>query len=115
MRDLRRLGREALGLDDLTQLPTQCAVNARGDVAKLRFFSVHTDHDGIVLDCLQRPPADVDLHAPPPAASAAARRIMSSSPSVVSKRFTSSIGTQRTSAASSPAVIVSSSDSGKAR
>ena len=70
--------------------------------------------DRIGLDGRERADRDGDLHARSPRLSATARRIMSASPSVIGSRSTSSIFTQRTSAASLPAVIVSS-DSGKAR
>src|SRR5438876_986375 len=115
MRDVRGLGPEALGLENVGHLPVERAVDARGDVAQLALLRVHTDDDRVGPARLERSRNNVDLHDAPPAARAAARRIMSMSPSVVSSRSTSSIGTQRTSAASSPAVIVSSSDSGKAR
>src|SRR5258708_6173619 len=115
MRDVRGLAGEPLGFQDFGELPAERLVDASGRLAQPPLFRVHADDDRVSLDRLQRTFRDVDFHAPPPGASAAARRIMSMSPSVVSMRSTSSIGTQRTSAASSPAMIVSSSDSGKAR
>ena len=115
MRDLRGLGAKPLGLENIGHLTVERTVDARSHVAQLCLLRVDPDDDRVGPARLERSRNNVDLHDAPPAASAAARRIMSMSPSVVSSRSTSSIGTQRTSAASSPAVIVSSSDSGKAR
>ena len=115
VRDVRGLAGEPLGFQDFGELPAERLVDAGGRLAQSPLFRVHADDDRVSLDRLQRAFRDIDFHAPPPGASAAARRIMSMSPSVVSMRSTSLIGTQRTSAASSPAMIVSSSDSGKAR
>src|SRR5207302_9785999 len=115
VRNVRGLAGEPLGFQDLGELPAERLVDAGGRLAQPSLLRIHADDDRVSLDGLQRAFRDVDFHTPPPGASAAARRIMSMSPSVVSMRSTSSIGTQRTSAASSPAMIVSSSDSGKAR
>jgi hypothetical protein len=107
VRDLPGLGLEALGAEHVRQLPAQRAIEAGHGGAELRLLRVEPDHERVGLDGGQRGNRDGHLHATPPPASAAARLIMSASPSVIGSRSTSSIVTQRTSAASLPAVIVS--------
>ena len=114
MRHLTDLPLEPLGREHLGQLAAQRAIQDGDGVPKLRRLGIEAHHERIGLDGRERADRDGDLHARSPRLSATARRIMSASPSVIGSRSTSSIFTQRTSAASLPAVIVSS-DSGKAR